>query len=78
MSKLSKRSYIVSEVNDIVTNDDSDDDDLASFEDDEEPKLILFPPIKCAEYETDCDSDTSDDFNEGLVHHIPRRITEEL
>ena len=36
MSKLSKRSYTVSEVIDIVTNADSDDDDLASFEDDEE------------------------------------------
>ena len=34
MSKLSKRSYTVSEVIDIVTNADSDD--LASFEDDEE------------------------------------------
>ena len=75
MSKLSKQRYTVSEVIDIITNAGSDDDnDLGSFEDDEVPELILFTPIKHPEAKTDCDSDASDDLNEGLVNHMPRRI----
>ena len=73
MSKLSKQSYTVSEVIDIVKTADSDDD-LVFFEDEEELELILFPSIEHPEAKTDCDSDASDDFNEGIVHCMPRRI----
>ena len=32
------------------------------------------PPIEKANAETDMDSDASDDMNDGLVHHLPRRL----
>ena len=32
------------------------------------------PPIEKANAETDMDSNASDDMNDGLVHHLPRRL----
>ena len=32
------------------------------------------PPIEKANAETDMESDVSDDTNDGLVHHLPRRL----
>ena len=64
MLKLLKRSITVSEVIDIVTNAGSNDD-LAAFEDDEEPEFMVFPLVKFSEDETDCDSDASDNSNDG-------------
>ena len=34
----------------------------------------MLPPIEKANAETDMDSDPSDDMNDGLVHHLPRRL----
>ena len=56
-----KKNYILSEVIDFVTNSD-------------EEETVILPPIERAEAETDCDSDISDDENEGLAHHMPRRL----
>ena len=47
---------------------------ICVFEDDRELELILFPPIERPEAKIDCVSDVSDNLNEGLVHHMPRRI----
>ena len=34
----------------------------------------MLPPIEKANAETDMDSDASDDMNDGLVYHLPRRL----
>ena len=34
----------------------------------------MLPPIEKANAETDVDSDASDDMNDGLVYHLPRRL----
>ena len=34
----------------------------------------MLPPIEKANAETDMDSDASDDMNDVLVHHLPRRL----
>ena len=36
--------------------------------------LVMLPPIEKANAETDMDIDASDDMNDGLVHHLPRRL----
>ena len=36
--------------------------------------MMLLPPIDKANTETDMDSVASDDMNDGLVHHFPRRL----
>ena len=33
----------------------------------------MYPPVERHGAVTDCDSDASDDMNDGLVHHLPRR-----
>ena len=38
---------------------------------DEEEEIVMLPSIERAEAETDCDSDISDDENEGLAHYNP-------
>ena len=35
---------------------------------------MVLPPIKRIEAEADCGSDISEDENEGLAHHMPRRL----
>ena len=65
-----KQKFTVNEIIDFVTNDDEDLD----VDSDEEQELILLPPIERPEADTDCDSDASDDENEGLVHHLPARL----
>ena len=37
-------------------------------------EIVISPPIEQAEAETDCDNDISDDKNEGLAQHMPRRL----
>ena len=34
----------------------------------------MLPPIRKENAEIDMDSDTSDDMNDGVVHHLPRRL----
>ena len=34
----------------------------------------MLPPIEKANAEIDMDSDASDDMNDGLIHHLPRRL----
>ena len=68
--KMDKKKYTLSEVIDFVTNGE----DSSNVDSDEEEEIVILPPIERAEAETDCDSDISDDENEGLVHHKPRRL----
>ena len=68
--KMDKKKYTLSEVIDFVTNGE----DSSNADSDEEEEIVILPPIERAEAETDCDSDISDDENEGLVHHTPRRL----
>ena len=63
---MDKKNDTLSEVTDFVTNDE----DSSNIDCDEEEIMIL-PPIERAEAETDCDSDISDDENEGLAHYNP-------
>ena len=52
---------------DFVTNGE----DSSNVDSNEEEEIVILPPIERAETETDCDSDISDDKNEGLAHHMP-------
>ena len=47
---------------------------LESSSDEDDPDLAMPPLIEKANAETDMDSDASDDMNDGLVHHLPRRL----
>ena len=67
---MDKKNYTLSEVIDFVTNGE----DSSNVDSDEEEEIVILPPIERAEAETDCDSDISDDENEGLAHHMPRRL----
>ena len=67
---MGKKHYTLSEVIDFVTNGE----DSSNVDSDEEEEIVILPPIERAEAETDCDSDISDDENEGLAHHMPRRL----
>ena len=59
--EMDKKNYILSEVIDFVTYSD-------------EEETVILPAIERSEAETDYDSDTSDEENEGLAHHMPRRL----
>lgn len=62
--------YTLNEVIDIITNKSDNDE-----EDSEDDNFIaMLPPSERADAQTDCDSDASDDMNEGLTHHLPRRL----
>ena len=37
-------------------------------------QIVILLPIERAEAESDCDSYISDGKNEGLAHHMPRRL----
>ena len=73
MASARNKYYGVNEVIDIVTNWDE-----SNFEDSEEVEfeVTILPPTVRADAETDCDSDASDDQNEGLIHHLPRHLIE--
>ena len=58
---MDKKNYILSEVIDFVTYSD-------------EEETVILPAIERSEAETDYDSDISDEENEGLAHHMPRRL----
>ena len=55
-----------------MNTEDNSDIDSSSDEDDHDLAMLL--PIEKANAETDMDSDASDDMNDGLVHHLPRRL----
>ena len=67
---MDKKNYTLSEVIDFVTNGRGS----SNVDSDEEEEIVTFPPIETAEAETDCSSDISDDENEQLAHHMPRRL----
>ena len=46
--------------------------DIESFPDNDDHDLTILPPGENTE--TDMESDTSDDMNDGLAHHLPRRL----
>ena len=56
---MDKKNYTLSEVIDFVTNGE----DYSDVDSDEDEEIVILPP-----------SDISDDENEGLAHHIPRRL----
>ena len=47
---------------------------LSNVDSHEEEVIVILPPIEGTEAKTDCNSDISDDKNEGLAHRIPRRL----
>ena len=51
-----------------------DNSDIESSSDEDDHDLAMLPPIENANAETDMDSDASDDMNDGLVHHLPKRL----
>ena len=51
-----------------------DNSNIESCSDEDDHDLAMLPPIEKANAENDMDSDASDDMNDGLVHHLPRRI----
>ena len=51
-----------------------DNSDIESSSDKDDYDFAMLPPIERANAETDMDSDASDDMNDGLVHHLPRRL----
>ena len=67
---MDKKNYALSQVIDFVTNGE----DYSNVDSHEEEEIVMLPPIERAEAETDCNSDISDDENEGLAHHMPRRL----
>ena len=50
---------------DLWSKTDSDDDEMT---------LAIILPLEKACVDSDRDSDASDDLNEGLTHHFPRRL----
>ena len=71
---IDKKIYTLSVVIDFVTNGE----DSSNVDSDEEEKIVILPPIERAGVETDCDSDISDDENEGFAHRMPRRLLTDL
>ena len=67
---MDKKNYTLSEVIYFVTNGENS----SNVDSDEEKEIVILSPIERAETETDCDSDISDDENEGLANHMPRRL----
>ena len=67
---MDKKNYTLSEVIYFVTNGENS----SNVDSDEEKEIVILSPIQKAETETDCDSDISDDENEGPANHMPRRL----
>ena len=51
-----------------------DNSDIESSSDKKDHNLPMLPPIEKENVETDMYSDASDDMNDGLVDHLPRRL----
>ena len=51
-----------------------DNSDIESSSDEDEFDLAMPPPIEKGNAETDMGCDASDDMNDGLVQHFPRRL----
>ena len=51
-----------------------DNSDIESSSDEYNHDLAILSPIEKANPKTDMDSDASDDMNDGLVYHLPRRL----
>ena len=51
-----------------------DNSDIESSSDEDDHDLPMLLPIEKANAETDMDSDASDDMDDGLIHHLPRRL----
>ena len=51
-----------------------DNSDIESSADEDEFDLAMPPPIEKGNAETEMGCDASDDMNDGLVHHFPRRL----
>ena len=51
-----------------------DNSDIESSSDEDDHDLAIPPPIEKANAKTDMDSEASDYMNDGLVHHLPRRL----
>ena len=51
-----------------------DNSDIESSSDEDDHDLAMLLPIEKANAETDMDSDASDDMDDGLIHHLPRRL----
>ena len=67
---MDKKNYTLSKVNGFLTNGE-----YSSYVDSgEEEEIVISPPIQRVEAKTDCNSDISDDENEGVAHHMPRRL----
>ena len=58
---------------DILMNTE-DNSDIKSSSDEDNHDLAMLPPIEKANAGTDMDSNASGDMNDGLVHHLPRRL----
>ena len=48
--------------------------DIESSSDEDDHDLAMLAPIEKANAKTDMDRDASDDMNDGLAHHLPRRL----
>ena len=55
-----------------MNTEDNSDTESSSGEDDHD--LAMLPIIGKENAETDMDRDAPDDMNDGLVHHLPRRL----
>ena len=51
-----------------------DNSDIESSTDEDEHDLAMLPPTEKANDKADMDSDTSDDMNNDLIHHLSRRL----
>ena len=51
-----------------------DNSDIESSSDEDDHDLAIPPPVEKENAKTDMDSEASDYMNDGLVHHMPRRL----
>ena len=66
-------SFSLSEAIDFLMNAE-DNSDIESSSDEDDHDLAMPPPIGKANIETDMESDASNNMNDGLVDHVPRRL----
>ena len=66
-------SFLLNDAIDFLMNTE-DNSDVESSSDEYDHDLAKLPLIEKANAETDVDSDTSDDMDDGLVQHLPRRL----
>ena len=66
-------SFSLNDVIEFFMNTEYESDIGRSSDEDDNDLVMLFSIAK-ANVETDMDSDASGDLNDGLVHHLPRRL----